>query len=802
MHNPIVEQVVLETLRTVRDIWKQVGHIDEIHVELGREMKRSKEERECKAKQMRENEDANFRIKMLLTEFMNPSFGVEGVRPYSPYQQEKLRIYEDTVLNMVKKPDKSIVAIREKLSESNPEKRPTASEIMRYKCWLEQKYCSPYTGALIPLARLFTSDYEIEHIIPRSRYFDDSFSNKVICERAVNGLKDKMLGYEFIKANQGRRVQLGFGKEVNIFTLESYEKFVKDTYASNSAKMRKLLMEDIPEQFINRQLNDTCYISRLIKSLLSNIVREEGEQEDMSKNVIVCTGKVTDRLKRDWGINDVWNEIILPRFVRLNEKLDTTDFTSFNTQNKLIPSVPLELSKGFQKKRIDHRHHAMDAIVIACATRNIVNYLNNESASAGEKISPCDLRRQLCEKKKTDSEENARCLIRKPWKTFTQDVSAILQNIVVSFKQNLRVISKTTNYYQHYKDGKKQMIPQEKGDGWVVRKPLHQDTFYSEINLRRQKAVSLEEALKNPKAVVEKDLKKKLMELLSQGLSEKTIRAYFEENKGTWQDIDLGKINVYFFTKDTEKRFFSGRVSLDASLTENVIKKKIADTAIQKILLRHLERYNGDSGQAFSPEGIEQMNENIAELNNGRPHQPIFKVRKYEEATGKFPVGIKGNKSSKYVEAEKGTNLFFAVYEAVQENETTGETEKKRSFRTIPLNEVVRRRKEGLPPAPEEENGCRLKFVLSPNDLVYVPTKEELQSGNIMHPLNRSRIYKMVSCSGKRCHFIPACVAYPIIQTKELGNNNKDERAWSSEMIKEICVPIKVDRLGNIMETL
>ena len=116
-----------------------------------------------------------------------------------------------------------------------------------------------------------------------------------------------MLGYEFINKHHGEKVQLTGGKLVEISSIEAYEKFVKDNYSCNSAKMRKLLMEDIPEQFIVRQLNDSRYISKLVKSLLSNIVREEGEQEEMSKNVIVCTGSVTDRLKKDWGINEVWN---------------------------------------------------------------------------------------------------------------------------------------------------------------------------------------------------------------------------------------------------------------------------------------------------------------------------------------------------------------------------------------------------------------------------------------------------------------------------------------------------------------
>ena len=57
LHNPIVEQIIMETLRTVRDIWKQTGHIDEIHVELGREMKNPAEKRRKLTQQIQENEN-------------------------------------------------------------------------------------------------------------------------------------------------------------------------------------------------------------------------------------------------------------------------------------------------------------------------------------------------------------------------------------------------------------------------------------------------------------------------------------------------------------------------------------------------------------------------------------------------------------------------------------------------------------------------------------------------------------------------------------------------------------------------
>ena len=801
LHNPIVEQIILETLRTVRDIWKQVGHIDEIHVEMGREMKKTKDERAKMTRQIQENENTNLRIKALLTEFMNPEFEIENVRPYSPSQQDLLRIYEEGVWNSVNEIPDEITAIIKKFNESDVKKRPTTSEVLRYKLWLEQKYRSPYTGEMIPLGKLFTPAYEIEHIIPQARYFDDSFSNKVICEAEVNKLKSNMLGYEFINKHHGEKVQLTGGKCVEIFSTGSYEQFIKDNYTRTPSKMKKLLMEDIPEQFIARQLNDSRYISKLVKSLLSNIVREEDEQEEVSKNVIVCTGSVTDRLKKDWGINEVWNKIILPRFLRLNELTDSHHFTSMNTSGNVIPAMPLELQKGFNKKRIDHRHHAMDAIVIACASRNIVNYLNNESASKNAKISRYDLQRLLCDKQRTDDKGNYRWFIKKPWDTFTQDVYKALQDIIVSFKQNLRVINKTTNHYQHYKDGKKTMIPQKKGDSWAIRKPMHKETVFGEVNLRDIKTATLKEALKNPKAIVEKDFKKKLKELLAQNLNEKQIKNYFEDNKDAWQDIDLKKIKVYYFSKETKDRFFAVRKPLDSGFDKKKIVESVTDTGIQKILLRHLETNGNNADLAFSPEGIEVMNKNIITLNDGKYHQPIYKVRVYEKAD-KFAVGQTGNKSAKYVEAAKGTNLFFAIYETEQEDNDTGMLVKKRSYATIPLNVVIDRQKRSLPSAPEDENGNLPKFVLSPNDLVYVPTKEEIQTGNIVYPLDKAHIYKMVSCTGNRLYVIPYYISNMIVDKGEFTQLNKIEFTDEKQSIKEICIPIRIDRLGNIIKKL
>ena len=188
---------------------------------------------------------------------------------------------------------------------------------------------------------------------------------------------------------------------------------------------------------------------------------------------------------------------------------------------------------------------------------------------------------------------------------------------------------------------------------------------------------------------------------------------------------------------------------------------------------------------AFSADGIDEMNRNIIELNGGKHHQPILKVRVYEKAD-KFAIGKKGNKSSKFVEAAKGTNLYFAVYETDIQNEETGKIIKKRTYATIPLNVVIERLKQGLSPAP--------KFVLSPNDLVYVPNTEDYDC----ETLDYNRLYKVVSSSGYQCFFIKENIANTIIDKVEFSALNKMERALTGEMIKEVCIPIKVDRLGNI----
>ncbi|GMQ27857.1 type II CRISPR RNA-guided endonuclease Cas9 [Algoriphagus confluentis] len=809
LRNPIVEQVVLETLRVVKDIWDtygngQKGFFDEIHVELGREMKNPKEQRARLTNQISENENTNLRIKSFLAELLNdPS--VENVRPYSPMQQEILKIYEEGVL-------RSDMEVPDDILKISKTALPSSSDLKRYKLWLEQKYRSPYTGKIIPLNKLFTPAYEIEHVIPQSRYFDDSLSNKVICEAAVNKLKDNRLGMEFIKSFHGQRVTLGFGEVVEIFSESAYKAFIQDNYSKNPAKKKKLLMDELPEQMVERQMNDTRYISKFITSILSNIVRSEANDTGFnSKNIIPGNGKITSALKQDWGLNDVWNELILPRFERMNQITGTSAFTAWNENHqKFLPTVPLEFAKGFHKKRIDHRHHAMDALVIACATRDHVNYLNNEHA-LGKKYKGkdemqarrFDLRNKLCFKKKNgQSQDNYEWIFTKPWDTFTQDAKENLDRIVVSFKQNLRVINKTSNKYLNFKDEKgnlrvdnhgnpiKALTRQTKGDAWAIRKAIHKDTVSGLVNLRVVKSVSLSMALDKPTNILDKGLKKKIAELIKMNYDKKLLLKYFKDRNYKFEGRDISKLEVYFFEEDLA----ASRVNLDTSFNEKKI-RSITDTGIQKILLAHLAKYEGvqdEKGKvipaeslAFTPEAIEEMNKNIRFLNDGKFHQPIYKVRTYEPKGNKFQVGFKGNKHSKYVEAAKGTNLFFAIY--VNEDG-------KRSYETIPFNVVMERLKQGEGPVPSaNEKGEKLLFHLSPNELVYVPDDIEDVFKFNHEDLDHSRVFKIVSFTAGRLYGIPFKSANSIVDKLEFGQLNKME--FTKE--KASCIKLQFNRLGH-----
>lgn len=823
LRNPIVEQVITETLRVIKDIWKVYGDgqkdfFDEIHIELGRELKNPAEKRKQMTLKISENENTNNRIKAILEELKNQ--GIRDIRPYSPSQQEILKIYEDGIYSSeIRKEELETI---DKIRKSS---KPTTSEIQRYKLWLDQGYVSPYTGNIIKLSDLFTTKYQIEHIFPQSRYFDDSLSNKVICESEINALKDNQTALEFINNHKGEKVTVTGGKTVTVFTPTTYEEHVKKYFTKNKPKLKNLLSVEIPESFINRQLNDSRYISKVIKNYLSKIVREEKgdklEVEAISKNVVPLTGSITSQMKQDWGLNDIWNEIITPRFERLNTITNSNDYGQWeNKQGKKVfqTNVPENTAKGFSKKRIDHRHHALDALVIACTTKEHINYLNSLNSERTNFGIVSKLRKMEEYTKDGQTKKVAKDFY-KPWPNFTEECRESLLKTIVSFKQNTRVINKTVNKYEKIIDGKKVKVVQTKGENWAIRKPMHAETVSGKVILKREKAnqVPLNSVLNDFNLIVDPKIKSILKEKAKYYKSNiDGLKKHLKASPIIIDNKPIEKVTIFEKIEAT-----ATRKKIDISFDEKRI-EKITDTGIQKILLKHLKQDNyqnvrDENGKpiapqelAFNEDGLDTMNQNIVLLNDGKYHQPIKKVRIFEEG-GKFALGESGNKNSKYVEAAKGTNLFFAIY---------SNHEGKRNYKTIPLNEVIESQKQKIGVAPAiDENGNTLIFILSPGDLVFIPNKDETMHNGLVNfeSLNSEqvkRIYKFVSCTGSEGHFVPNNYAKEII-SNENGSNNKNERMLNLDksltiidenlkpvMIKSICWKIEVNRIGLIKKTI
>lgn len=772
LRNPIVEQVINETLMVVKDIWKEYGKPDEIHLEMGRDLKNPAKKRQEMTTRRNENERINLRAKAMLMELKKE---VSGINPYSVGQLELFKIYEEGALGLAGLLDEDIFKISSK-------EDPTPVEITRYKLWLDQKYRSPYTGKPIRLAGIFTRDYEIEHIFPQSRYFDDSFNNKVISETEVNRIKGNQTAFEFISNQGGQKIALSSGEVVTVLYKEDYIDLVKKTFRDNRIKQKNLLSYDIPESFIQRQLNDTRYISKEIKKYLAPVVRMENEREATPVGLLPMVGSITDRLKDDWGLKEVWKEMLIPRFKRMNEITQSNDY--YNEVADQYGRKSFIFSGHNESiKRLDHRHHALDALVIASITRDHIHYLNaleaeNKNYSLINKL------------KGHNKHDHPNKNFLKPWTSFNQDIKRALEKMVVSFKNTNRVLARGTNQTEFWcsENGKtiKKKQKQQSEDLWAIRQPLHKETVFGSITLRRYKQVSLNNAIEDYQKIADPTLRNILKALMKQYNNDAgKVKKHLKDNPLKLDGKEINSVTVFYF-----EEFSTTRKALDTTFNYKMI-EKVSNQRIQNILKSHLDKFGGDPEKAFTPEGIEEM--------NSRLHLPILKVRWYESMGKKFPLGESGINAKKFVEAAKGTNLFFVVYENIETKERYFNDES-----SLALKNAVELMKNKLPLA-EEKPGYRW-FLLSPGDLVYVPecddegkvieNVEDIDWNNISPEVN-SKIYKVVSFTGSQAFFIPNSVAIVIENKKEYGSVNKIETI-GKVTIKKSCIKLLIDRLGKV----
>jgi CRISPR-associated endonuclease Csn1 len=800
LRNPVVEKIIRETLSLVKDIWanENLGRPDYIHVELGREMKNNNKDREDIYNSNQKNKIEKDRVANLLKELNYANFNAD-----SPADIDKFRIWKD---NGGQEGEEIFDTLFKK---SNAEFVKDA-DIEKYRHWAEQNYRSPYTGKAIPLSELFTEKYQIDHIIPRAKFYDDSFGNKVVVEAEVNALKDNRLAIQFIEEYQGREINLSNGKKITVFTLEDYKDFAENVFI-NKKKKRHLKLYEVPEDFVERQMNDTKYISKTVAQFLRPIA----VGNDTDEGVVYSSGNITSDLKNKWGLNKLWKEILKPRFERLEGILG---------EPLIVPSETKEGDYHFAKdyKRVDHRHHALDALVIACTSRSHIKYLNSLSSFSNNKKDIIEYnlwakwKYLLNKKKKLENQESGMTEFGTPWERFHLDAKEGIESIIVSHKPTSKLISKAVNKYQKWieiEEGKWekknifQTAPKDDDKYWVaVRQSLFalplgtvtQPEYKKNIDLKKavqaQIAFNIREKFEwnsEDWRIAKKDIRKRLNEILFKlNNEEKIIIKYLNDNPLKDEDGNvIEKIDLLRFVK-----YASKRRTIDDKFTEDVIKKMpnsgLENNWLTNLLKQHLIEYKNLPALAFKGEGLEQLYK--------KAPYPINKVTVMDgEAKNKISL------RNYLLEGVAGVNQYYLIEIRNELDKKTGVDKIVRKYTTPPYLDCIERLAKGLN-IHDEIPGTKY-IVLSPGDLVYVPNEGE--NINQIDWTNKKqiapKIYLMKSADGM---FVPNNIAKPIVpysrkeKTKgEIDWNDKSDKTLdTNQLIRENFVKLKVDRLGNI----
>lgn len=305
LRQPIVEKILNQMINVVNALIDKYGNIDEIRVELARELKQSKDERNETDKRMRKNQKDNEGYAKLIEEF--------GIRA-------------------------------------------SRNRTQKYKMWIEAGERCMYCGQPVTAKEFLEGEnVEVEHIIPKSRFFDDSFTNKVCACRKCNAEKNNRTAYDYMKSK---------GEDAFNDYIKRVEELFSKGKISKTKRERLLTTEkDIPTDFIDRQLRETQYISK--KSL--EILRQ------VCYNVWATSGSITDFLRHNWGYDKILHDINFERYKSggLTEEYTYEHKDQTHTEERI---------KDWNK-RLDHRHHAIDALVIACTKQGFIqriNHLNTE----------------------------------------------------------------------------------------------------------------------------------------------------------------------------------------------------------------------------------------------------------------------------------------------------------------------------------------------------------------------------------------------------------------------------------------
>lgn len=415
LRQPVIEKILNQMVSLVNALLEKQGPIDEIRVELARELKQSRDER---------NEA-----------FLN----------------NNRRERENKV-------------IEERIHEYGVS--PSRSRIQKYRLWEEANHLCFYCGQPVGASEFLSgSGVEIEHIIPRSLFFDDSFANKVCSCRKCNAEKGNMTAYDYMKS-----------RPESVF--EDYLKRVKvffDEKRISKTKYERLLTPaaEIPQDFIDRQLRQSQYISRKAVEMLKQVCR----------NVWTTSGSVTDFLRHSWGYDNILHDLNFPRYKEggLTELVQYEHDGQMHEQERII---------GWSK-RLDHRHHAVDALTIACTKQNYIQRLNTLNTSRDQMHAEIEKQSARWQEKRSLLEEWTKERPHIPVETVKQNVDGIL----VSFKPGKKVATPGKRYV--YQSGKKVL----KQEGLMVpRGALSEESVYGQISTIQER-VAIKKLFENPSMI-------------------------------------------------------------------------------------------------------------------------------------------------------------------------------------------------------------------------------------------------------------------------------------------------------------
>ncbi|MFN8343074.1 MAG: type II CRISPR RNA-guided endonuclease Cas9 [Cyclobacteriaceae bacterium] len=422
LRQPVVEKILNQMINLINAIIdEKSGMVSraereqnqfEIRVELARELRQSREERNDASLALKKREKENEKIQARIEQ----EYGRYGIRA-TRNTIIKWRLFHEI---------------------SNEESHLNAICI--------------YCGQPFGIADALRGDnVDVEHIIPKSLLFDDSQSNKTLTHRKCNEDKGDRTAFDFMYQKGPQELSAYLNRIDSLYKAKIIGKRKRDKLLLPQSK--------IPKDFIERQIGETRYISRKAKEIL----------EQVSYHVWATSGTVTAYLRKKWGWDDITMKLQLPKYRAINQ----TEFREFQTSDGQIHKE--EVIKGWSK-RDDNRHHAIDALVVACTQQGYIQRLNSLNSSRTRDA----MREEVSSYNKRLSLLDNYLISKRPFSP--GQVEEFVDQILVSYKAGKKVASRTKRVV---KRGKSKHVAQT---GLLVpRGALSEESVYGQIKTIEEK---------------------------------------------------------------------------------------------------------------------------------------------------------------------------------------------------------------------------------------------------------------------------------------------------------------------------